>query len=189
MANDEAQIDVEAPQVQEQETDLLEQIIDESKMVRDESQRTWAREVIGEFAKEVMDGEMTVSEDTEAMINARIAELDRLISVQLNEIMHHEDFQKLEGSWRGLSYLVQQSETGENMKIRVMNITKKELLKDMEKASEFDQSMLFKKVYEDEFGMFGGHSFATLVGDYELLEVLEEVVLPPLKRVSVGWCE
>lgn len=102
---------------------------------------------------------MTISKDTEAMINARIAQIDKLISDQLNEIMHHEDFQKLEGSWRGLNYLVSKSETGERMKIRVMNVNKKDLLKDMEKASEFDQSAMFKKVYEEEFGMFGGASY------------------------------
>ncbi|MDT8273412.1 MAG: type VI secretion system contractile sheath large subunit, partial [Desulfomonilia bacterium] len=85
----------------------------------------------------------------------------------LNEVMHHSDFQKLEGSWRGLNYLVNQSETGESLKIRVMNIAKNDLLKDMEKASEFDQSTLFKKIYEEEFGMFGGASYGALVGDYE----------------------
>ncbi len=90
------------------------------------------------------------------MINARIAQIDRLISIQLNEVMHHPEFQKLEASWRGLHYLVHQSETGETLKIRVMNVSKKDLLKDMEKASEFDQSTLFKKIYEEEFGMFGG---------------------------------
>jgi type VI secretion system protein ImpC len=92
-----------------------------------------------------MEGTMTISKDTEAMINARIAQIDKLISDQLNEVMHHEEFQKLEGSWRGLHYLVSKSETGERMKIRVMNVNKKDLLKDMEKASEFDQSPCSKR--------------------------------------------
>jgi type VI secretion system protein ImpC len=167
MANEATQVDVQEAEALQGETDLLEQIIGESNMVREDSQRSWAKEIISEFAKEVMEGQITISKDTEAMINARIAELDRLISAQLNEIMHHEEFQKLEGSWRGLNYLVQQSETGENMKIKVMNVTKKELLKDMEKAPEFDQSTIFKKVYEEEFGMFGGHSYGVMIGDYE----------------------
>ena len=114
-----------------------------------------------------MEGTMTVSKDTEAMINSRIAQIDKLISAQLNEVMHQPDFQKLEGSWRGLNYLVMKSETGERMKIRVMNASKKDILKDMEKASEFDQSALFKKVYEEEYGMFGGASYGALIGDYE----------------------
>lgn len=155
---------IEAPA---QGANLLDTIISESRMVREESQCRWAKAIITEFAKEVMDGQMKVSKNTEAMINARIAELDRLISAQLNEIIHHERFQKLEGSWRGLNYLVQQTETSESMKIKVMNVSKKELLKDMEKVSEFDQSVLFKKVYEEEFGMFGGHSYGVIIGDYD----------------------
>ena len=127
---------------------------------------------------------MLVSKDTEAMINARIAQIDQLISSQLNEIMHHPEFQKLEGSWRGLNYLVMNSETGETLKIRVMNVSKKDLLRDMEKAAEFDQSTLFKKIYEEEYGTFGGAAYGALIGDYEfgnnpqdmsLLEKISEV--------------
>ncbi len=182
MANQTAQVKTQEPVAQQDETDLLERIIGESNMVREESQKSWAKEIISEFAKEVMEGQISISKDTEAMINARIAELDRLISNQLNEIMHHEDFQKMEASWRGLNYLVQQSETGENLKIKVMNVTKKELLKDMEKAPEFDQSMLFKKVYEEEFGMFGGHSYGVIIGDYEFGFAPQDMAL--LEKVS-----
>jgi type VI secretion system protein ImpC len=152
---------------QEQDSNLLDTIINDVNMVRDESQRVWAKQIISEFAKEVMAGQITFSKNTEAMINARITELDRLITAQLNEILHHESFQKLEASWRGLNYLVQQSETGERIKIKVMNVSKKDLLKDMEKAAEFDQSAVFKKVYEEEFGMFGGHSYGIIIGDYD----------------------
>jgi len=158
---------VDEQQQQEEEAGLLDTIINDSNMVREESQRSWAREIITQFAREVVDGQIRVSKNTEAMINERIAELDRMISDQLNEIMHHEDFQSLEASWRGLDYLVQQSETSERMKIKVMNVSKKELLKDMEKAPEFDQSAVFRKVYEEEFGMFGGHAYGIIVGDYE----------------------
>ncbi len=182
MANQTAQVKTQEPVAQQDETDLLERIIGESNMVREESQKSWAKEIISEFVKEVMEGQISISKDTEAMINARIAELDRLISNQLNEIMHHEDFQKMEASWRGLNYLVQQSETGENLKIKVMNVTKKELLKDMEKAPEFDQSMLFKKVYEEEFGMFGGHSYGVIIGDYEFGFAPQDMAL--LEKVS-----
>ncbi len=150
-----------------EEKSLLDQIIDQGRMARDESQRSRAKDLISEFVSQVMEGAMTVSKDTEAMINARIAQIDKLLSDQLNEVMHHDDFQKLEASWRGLFYLVSQSETGEKLKIRVMNTTKNELLKDMEKATEFDQSTLFKKIYEEEFGMFGGASYGALIGDYE----------------------
>lgn len=155
-----------AEEVQEEKS-LLDRIIDEGKMALDDSQRDSARDLLSEFVSQIVDGSMVVAKDTEATINARIAQIDKLISDQLNEIMHYEDFQKLEGSWRGLHYLVQQSETGEMMKIRVLNASKKDLLKDLEKAVEFDQSALFKKIYESEFGTFGGASYGALIGDFE----------------------
>ena len=164
-----------------EEKGLLDRIIDEGRMARDESQKGWAKDVIGEFVKQVMEGTMVVSKNLELMITSRISQLDRLISGQLNEVMHHPDLQKLEASWRGLSFLVNQSETGEHLKIRVMSVAKKDLLKDMEKAAEFDQSTLFKKIYEEEFGMFGGASYGALIGDYEFgnnpqdLSLLEKI--------------
>jgi type VI secretion system protein ImpC len=174
---------VESAQAQTvtEEKGLLDSIIDEGRMARSESQKEYARDLISEFAKQIMKGEMVISKDTELMINSRIAQIDRLISKQLNEVVHHSDFQKLEASWRGLFYLVNQSETGEGLKIKVMNVSKKDLLKDMEKASEFDQSTLFKKIYEEEFGTFGGAAFGAIIGDYEFgnhpqdLSLLEKV--------------
>lgn len=156
---------------------LLDQIIEDGRVAREETQKVWAKDIIGEFVHQVMDGAITVSKDTEAMINDRIAQLDKLISDQLNEVMHHEDFQSLESSWRGLNYLVDKTETSTKLKIRVMNVSKKEVLKDMEKASEFDQSALFKKVYEEEFGMFGGDSYGALIGDYQFSNHPEDLTL------------
>lgn len=184
MAEQEKEQQAAAQTAEVQEQSILDQIILDGRLARDESQKGWARDMVGEFVKQVMAGAVVVSKDTEMMINARIAQIDRIITQQLNEIVHHPDFQKLEASWRGLNYLVQQTETGDMMKIRVMNVSKKDLLKDMEKASEFDQSTLFKKIYEEEFGMFGGASYGALIGDYEfgnnpqdmsLLEKISEV--------------
>ena len=130
------------------EVNLLDKILTEGKMGRDEFQKERAKDMIAEFVNQVMAGELTMSKNMDLAINSRIAEIDRLLSAQLNEIMHHEDFQKLEGSWRGLNQLVMNSETGTQLKIRVLNVNKKELLKDLERALEFDQSTLFKKVYK-----------------------------------------
>jgi len=165
-----------------EEKSLLDQILEDGRMAREESQKERAKDVIGEFVSQVMEGVITISKDTEAMINARISQIDQLISRQLNEVIHNEEFQKLEASWRGLHYLVQQSETGENMKLRVMNVSKKDLLKDMEKAAEFDQSTLFKKIYEEEFGTFGGSAYGALVGDYEFSSHPQDLSL--LEKVS-----
>src|SRR5512140_1233642 len=160
---------------------LLDEIVDKGRFGAEAPARDRGKSLIKTFLAEVLEGQMTVSPDTEAMINARIAQIDHLVSIQLNEIMHHADFQKLEGTWRGLKYLLGQSETGAMLKIKVLNVSKKELLKDLQRAPEFDQSAMFKKVYEEEFGVFGGAPFAALIGDYEFgksgqdIELLEKI--------------
>ena len=101
--------------------------------------------------------------------------IDELISKQLAAIVHHPDFQKLEGTWRGLNYLVHNSQTGTNLKVKVLNTTKRELFKDLDSAAEFDQSILFKKLYEDQFGLAGGEPYGALIGDYEFSNHPEDV--------------
>lgn len=171
-------------QVQEQEAGggLLDQILTEGRMGRDDYQKDRAKDMIAEYVKQVMSGEMTLSRNMDATINARIAEIDRVISAQMNEIMHNEEFQKLEGSWRGLHHLVSNSLTGPMLKIRVMSVTKKDMLKDFERALEFDQSAMFKKVYEDEYGMFGGAPFGALIGDFEFGNHPQDMAL--LEKIS-----
>ncbi len=154
-------------EVEEQEVGLLDQILTEGRMARDEFQKERAKDMIGEFVGQVMSGEITMSKNMDATINARVAEIDRLVSSQMNEIMHHADFQKLEGSWRGMHHLVKNTLTGPGMKIRMMSCTKKDLLKDFERALEFDQSSMFKKLYEEEYGTFGGAPYGAIIGDFE----------------------
>ena len=167
---------------QVQETSLLDQIVTEGRLARGAETTEKGKNLVRDFVDQVLKGAMTVSKDAEAMITARIAEIDRLVSVQLNEVLHHASFQKLEGTWRGLKYLMDQSETSDKLKIRVLNATKTELLRDLQRAPEFDQSALFKKVYEEEFGVFGGAPFAALVGDYEFGRGPEDIDL--LERIS-----
>ncbi len=171
-----------AAQEQTLELGLLDQIVEQGKVGTDSATKERGKSLIKEFVQQVLQGQMTVSRDTEAMINARIAQIDHLISIQLNEVMHHPSFQKLEGSWRGLKYMMDQSETNDMLKIKVLNVSKKELLRDLQRAPEFDQSAMFKKVYEEEFGIFGGAPFAALVGDYEFGKHPEDIEL--LERVS-----
>ena len=156
---------------------LLDQIVDESRIARTEHQRAVAKDLIGEMVHQLLDGTMTVSKDVVATIEARIAEIDNVLSTQLNAVMHNEAFQQLEGSWRGLHYLVQQSETSPMLKIRMMNATKRDLVRDFRSASEFDQSGMWKKVYEEEYGVFGGAPFAAMVGDYEFSNTPEDMYL------------
>jgi len=161
---------------------LLEKIISQGKMARDPNQSGHARDLIAEFAAQVLDQSMTVSRDTAAMINARIAQIDELISAQLNEVMHAAEFQKLEASWRGLHFLVMSTETSTRLKLRLLNASRDELQKDLEKAVEFDQSQLFKKIYEEEYGTFGGHPFSLLIGDLEFGRNAQDISL--LEKIS-----
>ena len=120
------------------------------------------------LARQVLDDKDLIAEDAVNSINAIIAEIDAKLTEQLNHILHHEDFQKLEGAWRGLHHLVNNTETDEMLKIRVFNISKKELGKTLKKykGTAWDQSPIFKKVYEEEYGQLGGEPYGCLVGDY-----------------------
>ncbi|KIF82528.1 type VI secretion system contractile sheath large subunit [Noviherbaspirillum autotrophicum] len=154
---------------------LLDQVINQSRVARSESERTRARDLIGELVSQVMDGTVVVSNNLSATLDARIAELDALISEQLSEILHAPEFQQLESTWRGLHYLCRHTSTGETLKIKMLNASKKDLVRDFNTAIDFDQGALFKKVYEEEFGTFGGAPFGALIGDYELTRQPEDM--------------
>ena len=183
MANDPTMA-AQAPQAapaSQTEVGLLDKIVQEGRLGQSEDEKKLGKEWINAFLTEVLKNQVVVSKDTDAMLGARIAQIDQLLSDQLNEVMHAPKFQELEASWRGLNYLVQQSETSTMLKIKVMNVTKRELLNDLRNVAEFDQSKAFKKIYEEEFGTLGGQPFGVLVGDYyfgrgpEDLEVLEKM--------------
>jgi type VI secretion system protein ImpC len=159
----------------ELDTSLLDQIVEQSRVAKSSSEKERARDIISELVTQVMDGTMVVSSNLSATLDARLAELDRMISAQLSAVMHAPEFQKLERSWTGLNYLVRNSTTGANLQIRMMNVTKRELVKDFQSALEFDQSTIFKKVYEEEFGTFGGAPYGALIGDYEITRQPEDI--------------
>src|SRR3546814_7991036 len=109
------------------------------------------------LAEQVLSKSDIVSDDVTQTINAYVAEIDRKLSEQINLIMHHADFQKLESAWRGLHHLVNNTETDQQLKIRVMNVSKKDHGKTLKryKGTEWDQSPIFKKMYEEEYGQLG----------------------------------
>ena len=120
------------------------------------------------LAQQALSSTRLISSDVVQTINAMIAEIDKKLSEQINQIMHHAEFQQLESAWRGLHYLVTNSETDDQLKIRVMNVSKKDLHKTIKryKGAAWDQSPIFKKLYEEEYGTLGGEPFGCLVGDY-----------------------
>lgn len=142
---------------------LLDQVLDATK----QTERDRAEELIRALTEEALKGTVSFDRNLTVTFDRAIQAIDRKVSEQLNAIMHHERFLKLEGSWRGLSYLVMNSETGNSLKIRMMQLSKKEMGKDLQKAVEFDQSNVFKKIYENEFGTPGGEPYGALIGDYE----------------------
>jgi type VI secretion system protein ImpC len=162
--------------------DLLKEILDKGLRARDTSQTEQAKDLLSEFVRQITEGQMKLDKDMVSTINERIKDIDEKITKQLNAIMHNEEFQRLEASWRGLRHLVFNSETGTMLKIRVFNISKKELFKDLDRAVEFDQSALFKKIYEEEYGMFGGSPIGVMIGDYEFSNHPQDVAL--LKKIS-----
>jgi type VI secretion system protein ImpC len=135
---------------------------------KSEEAKSAVEQAVLTLAQQALVNANVIGSDVLLSIEAMIAELDRKLSEQVNTIMHHEDFQKLESAWRGLHYLVNNTETDEMLKIRVMNISKNDVAKTLKrfKGTAWDQSPLFKKVYEEEYGQFGGEPFGCLVGDY-----------------------
>ena len=141
----------------------------QTKLVRDPSQARQAIDAVSELIAAVEANEIVLSEDGDLIgaINERIAALDQEVDEGLNAVMHNDAFCKLESSWRGLHYLVSRAETGTMLKLRLLNATQDEIQKYLERAVEFDQSVQFKKIYEEEYGTFGGSPYSVLIGDYE----------------------
>lgn len=165
----------------------LNDILSKGRLAKDESQVAFARALVEEFVKQVSEHDSIKTDDVAAFIIQRIQEIDEIISAQLNEFLHHPDFQKLEGTWRGLNYLIMNTETGTHLKLRLLNVSKQELLNDLERAIEFDQSTLFKKVYEEEYGTYGGHPYSCLIGDYEFTRHPQDMeLLQKLSQVAAA---
>ena len=159
----------------EHSTGLLDKIVAESRVAKSDIEHARAKDLVAELVSQVMDGTVVISDNLSATLDARVADIDKLISDQLSAIMHAEEFQRLEASWRGLDYLCKQTSTSPMLKIKVMNAAKKDLIRDFKSAIDFDQSALFKKVYEEEFGTFGGAPFGTLIGDFEITRQPEDM--------------
>jgi type VI secretion system protein ImpC len=142
---------------------LLDQVVSATKQTEPDR----AKDLVKNLVEQALAGTVTFDKNLSRTFDRAIAAIDAKVSQQLNAIMHNPKFTKLEGTWRGLHYLVMNSETSTSLKLRVMNIPKRELTRDLTKAVEFDQSQMFKKLYENEFGTPGGEPYGALIGDYE----------------------
>jgi type VI secretion system protein ImpC len=169
----ESESQAQAPQVEVKEGSLLDQAIKATK----QTEATRAQELLRAVTEEALKGTITWSKDVTRTITAGMKAIDESISRQLAAIMHAAEFQKLEGTWRGLQYLVMNAETSAQLKLKVLNVSQRDLFKDLDRAVEFDQSQVFKKLYENEFGMPGGEPYGALVGDYEFTNHPEDLDL------------
>ncbi len=154
-----------APAVEANEFDSL---LNKAFKARDVQKQSAVRAAVQTLAEQALGATKIVSGDAINTITALIAELDRMLSTQVNLILHSESFKALEGTWRGLHHLVNNTETDEMLKIRVLNVSKSDLKKTLKKfeGTAWDQSPIFKRLYEDEFGSPGGQPYGALIGDY-----------------------
>ena len=154
-----------------------------------EEVRSEVERAVQTLAEQALGNTKLIGSDVVASIESIIAAIDRKLSEQVNAIIHHEDFQKMESAWRGLHYLVNNTETDEQLKIRVMNISKTDLHKTLKryKGTSWDQSPIFKKVYEEEYGQFGGEPFGAIVGDYYFDQSPPDVeLLSEMSKISAS---
>ncbi|MDO4433992.1 MAG: type VI secretion system contractile sheath large subunit [Alysiella sp.] len=167
----------------------FEQLLQKEFKPKTEETQNAITHAVVTLAQQALQKAVTISDDTYQTIEAMIAEIDRKLSQQVNLILHHEEFQKLEGAWRGLHHLVSNTETDHLLKIKVLPISKKEISRNLKrfKGIAWDQSSLFKRIYEEEYGQFGGEPFGCLVGDYYFDHSAPDVeVLNGLEKIAAA---
>lgn len=148
--------------------EAFSQLLKKSFKPRNDSAAAEVENAVAALVQQALEDTSLVKDDVLDTIDSMIAKLDQQLTIQLNEIIHAEQFQKLESAWRGLNYLVFNSETDTTLKIRVMNVSKEELFREFKvfPGARWDQSPIFKKLYEAEYGQLGGDPYGCLVGDY-----------------------
>jgi len=146
----------------------FEKLLDKEFKPKSEEANTAVKSAVNTLVQQALENASLISDNSIKTIEGIIAELDKKLSAQMNEIIHHKDFEQMESAWRGLSYLVNNTQTSESLKIRVMNISKKDLAKTLKKfkGTAWDQSPIFKKLYEEEYGTAGGEPYGAIIGDY-----------------------
>ena len=188
MVDVETKTDVQAS-AEMPEMDTFSSLLEKEFRPKSDRAKEAVESAVGTLAEYVLKDVATVSDDAVNSIAAIVAELDKKLTEQINLILHHEDFQSVEGTWRGLHYLVNNSETDEMLKIRVLNIKKKELGKTLKKfkGTAWDQSPIFKKVYEEEYGQFGGEPYGCLIGDYHFDHTPADIeLLAEMSKISAA---
>lgn len=173
---------------QTMEVSDFEQLLNKEFNLKSEEADSAVKGAVKTLVQQALSNAALISDNSIKTIEGMIAELDKKLSSQVNEIIHHKDFENIESSWRGLSYLVNNTQTSDSLKVRVLNISKKDLLKTIKKfkGATWDQSPLFKRLYEDEYGTAGGEPYGAIIGDYYFNHSAPDIEL--LKGISKISC-
>lgn len=167
-----------------EEVSDFDKLLNQEFKPKSEEAGSAVKSAVNTLVQQALENASLISDNSVKTIEGMIAELDKKLSAQMNEIIHHQDFENMEGAWRGLDYLVSNTQTSDSLKIRVMNISKKDLQKTLKKfkGASWDQSPIFKKLYEDEYGTAGGEPYGALIGDYYFNHSAQDIEL--LKGIS-----
>lgn len=167
------------PQLLDESPSLIEAILQEARIPTQDETYPVAKRGIEALIKDILD-KPEINKDLrvqKAYVDKMIEDLDKKISIQLDKILHHEDFQRLESAWRGLKFMIARTNFRENIKVELLNISKEKLLEDFEDAHEIFKSGLYRHVYSDEFGTFGGRPFAAMIGNYQFSNGAQDIKL------------
>src|ERR1700755_3041968 len=188
MATETVRPQAEVP-VETREADDFSALLKQSFKPRTERAATEVENAVKTLVDQALVDSSVIKTDVLDTIEEMIAQLDKKLSAQINEVLHAPEFQQIEGAWRGLAYLVYQSETDAMLKIRVMDISKTELYRHLRQYpnAAWDQSAMFKKVYEEEFGQLGGQPYGCLIGDCSFSHLPTDVqLLRNMSRIAAG---
>ena len=179
MATMEAQRQIDTGRVETRDPDEFAAVLKQSFKPRSERAATEVENAVTTLVQQALADTTLVKDEVLDTVEEMIARLDQKLTAQVNEILHAPEFQQIESAWRGLHYLVFNSETDASLKIKVMNVSKKELYRNLQlyPGARWDQSPLFKKVYTQEFGQLGGHPYGCLIGDYYFSHMPTDVQL------------
>ncbi|EKM9243872.1 type VI secretion system contractile sheath large subunit [Campylobacter jejuni] len=147
---------------------IIEQIMEKSKYSKTDESYSIAKRGVAEFISEIVKSDNAEEKINKFALDEMIAHIDYLLSKQMDEVLHNEEFQKLESTWRGLRFLVERTDFNENIKIDLFDIRKEEALEDFENNPDITQSVVYKNIYSSEYGQFGGEPIGAIIGDYQL---------------------
>ncbi|MGQ2627762.1 type VI secretion system contractile sheath large subunit [Campylobacter jejuni] len=147
---------------------IIEQIMEKSKYSKTDESYSIAKRGVAEFISEIVKSDNAEEKINKFALDEMIAHIDYLLSKQMDEVLHNEEFQKLESTWRGLRFLVERTDFNENIKIDLFDIRKEEALEDFENNPDITQSVVYKNIYSSEYGQFGGEPVGAIIGDYQL---------------------